>query len=67
MSFGSFGFVQESFDFMEQSGDPGGLPYRFIIKSLIPISFFILIFTSIGYFARYYNIYKRLSTHKEIE
>lgn len=63
---GSLGFVQESYDFMEKSGDPGGLPYRFVIKSLIPLSFFILIVTSVGYFARYFNLYKSLSNSKEV-
>ena len=27
---------------LESSPDPGGLPFRFIIKSIIPISFFLL-------------------------
>ncbi len=43
VAFGSLNFVEKSFNFMEQSGDPGGLPYRFIIKGLIPTSFVILI------------------------
>lgn len=65
VAFGSFGFVEESYNFMEQSGDPGGLPYRFVIKSLIPISFFILIFTAMGYFASNYNRYQKLCIKKE--
>ena len=43
---------------MEQSGDPGGLQYRWIVKALIPLSFLLLIITSIGYFIRNLNIYK---------
>jgi len=35
-----FDFVILSF---EQSSDPGGLPYRFVVKSLLPISFVLLI------------------------
>lgn len=62
VAFGSFGFVEEAYTFMEKSGDPGGLPYRFIIKSLIPIAFFLLIFTSMGYFARNYNLLKKLQS-----
>ena len=62
VAFGSLGFVEESYIFMEQSGDPGGLHYRFIIKGLIPASFFILIFMSIGYFARNYPLLKRLNS-----
>jgi TRAP-type mannitol/chloroaromatic compound transport system permease small subunit len=65
VAFGSFGFVEESYNFMEKSGSAGGLPYRFIIKSLIPISFFILIFTSVGYFARNYNQWKKISNKEE--
>jgi TRAP-type mannitol/chloroaromatic compound transport system permease small subunit len=62
VAFGSLGFVEEAYIFMEQSGDPGGLHYRFIIKGLIPTSFFILIFMSVGYFARNYNLLKRLNS-----
>jgi TRAP-type mannitol/chloroaromatic compound transport system permease small subunit len=62
VAFGSLGFVKEAYVFMEQSGDPGGLHYRFIIKGLIPTSFFILIFMSVGYFARNYNLLKRLNS-----
>lgn len=58
--YGSIDFVLEAYVFMEESSNPGGLHYRFIIKSLIPISFFILIFTSLGYFATNYNIWKRI-------
>lgn len=50
--------AHEAYLSMEQSGDPGGLPYRWIVKSLIPLSFLLLIITSIGYFIRNLNIYK---------
>jgi|TARA_B100000787_G_scaffold33003_1_gene22567 TRAP-type mannitol/chloroaromatic compound transport system permease small subunit len=65
VAFGSLGFVEKSFIFMEQSGDPGGLPFRFIIKGLIPTSFVILIIMSIGYFARNYNLLKRLNSRPD--
>ena len=65
IAYGSLGFVEKSFVFMEQSGDPGGLPYRYIIKALIPTSFVILIIMSIGYFARNYNLLKRLNSGSE--
>lgn len=35
----SLGFVEMSFTQNESSSDPGGLTHRWIIKSLIPISF----------------------------
>jgi len=55
---GSINFVVESFVSGETSNDPGGLPYRWIVKSLIPFSFFLLAFMSIGYIVKYINIYR---------
>ena len=40
-------FVELSFIQMEGSSDPGGLPYRFIVKSLMPIGFVFLIMQAI--------------------
>ena len=65
IAYGSINFVEKSFLFMEQSGDPGGLPFRFIIKGLIPTSFVILILMSIGYFARNYNLLKKLNSSSD--
>ncbi len=56
----SIGNAHEAFLSMEQSGDPGGLPYRWIVKALIPLSFLLLLITSIGYFIKNLNIYKGL-------
>ena len=38
----SIPFVTDSFVILESSPDPGDLPFRFIIKSIIPFSFFLL-------------------------
>ncbi|MFA6685585.1 MAG: hypothetical protein WCS26_10070, partial [Arcobacteraceae bacterium] len=38
-----------AYDINEGSPDPGGLPYRFIIKSLIPIAFCFLILSSVSF------------------
>ena len=38
----SIPFVEDSFKILESSPDPGGLPFRFLIKSMIPISFLLL-------------------------
>ena len=65
IAYGSINFVEKSSTFMEQSGDPGGLPFRFIIKGLIPTSFVILIVMSIGYFARNYNLLKKLNSSSD--
>ena len=40
-------FVYESFQLGERSGDPGGLPYRWLIKSVIPLSFMFLILSGV--------------------
>jgi len=37
-----FNFVMISFQQLEGSSNPGGLPYRYIVKSLMPISFILL-------------------------
>jgi TRAP-type mannitol/chloroaromatic compound transport system permease small subunit len=42
-----YDFVLMSFMQNEASSDPGGLPYRWIIKSLLPFSFFLLILQSL--------------------
>lgn len=57
---GSIDYVIEAFMSGEQSGDPGGLTNRWIVKSLIPLSFFLLIITSIGFFIKNLNVYKGL-------
>jgi len=38
----SLPFVEDSLKVLESSPDPGGLPYRFIIKLVIPLSFLLL-------------------------
>lgn len=54
----SIPYVVEAYNSNEQSGDPGGLTNRWIVKSLIPISFFFLIITTIGFFIKNLNVYK---------
>jgi TRAP-type mannitol/chloroaromatic compound transport system permease small subunit len=41
-----YDFVLQSFVQHEGSSDPGGLPYRFIVKSLMLVSFTLLIMQS---------------------
>lgn len=50
-------FARESFELGETSGDPGGLPYRWIIKSVIPFAFFAMLISGIGLFLKSLNIY----------
>jgi TRAP-type mannitol/chloroaromatic compound transport system permease small subunit len=46
----SFKFVYTSWAIMEGSPDPGGVPFRFIVKGTIPVGFFLLLLqgTSLG-------------------
>lgn len=41
-------YAKESYALGETSGDPGGLPYRWIIKSVISLSFFFMAITGLG-------------------
>jgi TRAP-type mannitol/chloroaromatic compound transport system permease small subunit len=54
---GSVWYVNEAFNSGEVSGDPGGLPYRWLIKLLIPASFVFLIVSAIGFVIRNINIF----------
>ena len=44
----SLKYVQQSYVIDEGSPDPGGIPHRYIIKSLIPIGFALLLAQSIA-------------------
>jgi TRAP-type mannitol/chloroaromatic compound transport system permease small subunit len=49
IAYTSFDFVNDAYIMNEISEDPGGLTHRWIIKSMIPFSFVILIVTAIFY------------------
>jgi TRAP-type mannitol/chloroaromatic compound transport system permease small subunit len=49
VAFYGVGFAFEAFETGEKSGDPGGLPYRWIIKVMISISFLFVLIGSIGF------------------
>lgn len=42
-------FTKESFLLGESSGDPGGLPYRWLIKAVIPFTFFSIAIVGVGF------------------
>ena len=44
----SWPFVFQAYQFSEGSPDPGGLPFRWILKASIPLGFFLLIIQGIG-------------------
>ena len=41
-------YVQQSYVIGEQSADPGGLPYRWLLKSLIPVGFLLLLLQALS-------------------
>lgn len=43
-----FDFSMEAYGLGEGSGDPGGLPYRWIIKGVIPFAFFAIFLSGVG-------------------
>ena len=47
ISYTSIPFVKDSYNILESSPDPGGLPFRFLIKSVITVSFFLLAFVGL--------------------
>ena len=49
------GFAYESYSLGEGSADPGGLPYRWLIKSMISLSFIFVIIASLGFMLRAWN------------
>ena len=51
-------FVYESFQLGERSGDPGGLPYRWLIKSVIPLSFMFLILSGVCFVLKQIQIFR---------
>lgn len=55
-----FDFVMLSFEQLEASSDPGGLPYRFVVKSLLPIAFVLLIVQTLT------EVYKEFLQLKEL-
>ena len=55
---GSFEFVNDAYITQEISEDPGGLPYRWLIKGMIPLSFMFLTFCAVGYILQNIRLYR---------
>jgi TRAP-type mannitol/chloroaromatic compound transport system permease small subunit len=49
----------ESFELGERSGDPGGLPYRWIIKGMIPFAFMAMAISGVGLVLRSVNTLRK--------
>lgn len=59
--FGSIEFVRDAWEIGEISQDPGGLPYRWLIKAMIPLSFILLLINGIGYTLRHVNMLQEIN------
>ncbi len=56
--FGSLEYVNDAFITQEISEDPGGLPFRWLIKGMIPLAFATLIFSAVGYILQNIRLYR---------
>jgi TRAP-type mannitol/chloroaromatic compound transport system permease small subunit len=56
----SVAYVMQSFSILEGSPDPGGIPYRWVIKALIPIGFAMLFLQAFAAFFRTLHRYRAL-------
>jgi len=45
-------YVQQSLDIQEISADPGGIPYRWAVKALIPLGYALLLLQQVAQLAR---------------
>lgn len=48
----SLGYVEQSRAIAEGSADPGGIPYRWIVKSLIPLGYGLLVLQQLAHLVR---------------
>jgi len=49
-------FIYQSYIHLEGSPDPGGLPYRWILKASIPLGFTLLLLQGVSDIAKNLNI-----------
>ena len=48
----SLGYVQQSWSINEASPDPGGIPYRWAVKALIPLGYGLLVLQQLAHLIR---------------
>ena len=65
--YGSIEFVMDSYTTNEISEDPGGLPYRWIIKAQIPFAFIFLIFCAFNFLLHNINVLRGIEQPLPIE
>jgi TRAP-type mannitol/chloroaromatic compound transport system permease small subunit len=54
--YGSYDFVMDAWTSDEISEDPGGLPYRWLIKGMIPLAFVFLLLCAIDFMLHAINV-----------
>ncbi|XOF33523.1 MAG: TRAP transporter small permease subunit [Candidatus Electrothrix sp. YB6] len=64
---GSFTFVHDAWMTGEISGNPDGLPFRWLIKGLIPLSFAFLLLSAAGYILRNIRVFQEFREFQEAE
>lgn len=60
-------YTWESMKFLEGSPDPGGIPFRFLIKGCIPLGFILFFLQGISMFIRNLNIVRGMAPNGEKE
>ena len=60
-------FSFEAFSYGEQSGDPGGLKYRFVIKGMISLSMFFVLMSSIEILLKNFLVLKGKGIQKSVQ
>ncbi|MCU0763671.1 MAG: TRAP transporter small permease subunit [Hydrogenophaga sp.] len=48
----SLGYVEQSYSINESSPDPGGIPYRWAVKALIPLGYGLLVLQQLAHLLR---------------
>jgi TRAP-type mannitol/chloroaromatic compound transport system permease small subunit len=55
----SINYVMQSWSIGEGSANPGGIPARYVLKSLIPIGFALMFVQAFGHAIRFYHAWRR--------
>jgi TRAP-type mannitol/chloroaromatic compound transport system permease small subunit len=62
----SLGYVEQSYLIDEKSPDPGGIPHRWLIKSLIPIGYGLVLLGAVGGLMRTVLTWKTLTKDSHV-
>ncbi len=55
----SINYVMQSWSIAEGSANPGGIPARYLLKSLIPIGFALMLIQALGHAIRFFHAWRR--------